>query len=109
RRSAPPCNPTSCAGGKSARLPSPSRRGPTRGTALRACGIERGCTAMTPGAARGAQGPEASLCTVNLHKEYPLEGGVVRALRGLDMAIHPGEFVAIMVPSGSGKSTLLNI
>ena len=64
---------------------------------------------MTPGEARGAQGPEAILCTVNLHKEYPLEGGVVRALRGLDMAIHAGEFVAIMGPSGSGKSTLLNI
>ena len=42
-------------------------------------------------------------------KIYGAGDAEVRALQGIDMDIHGGEFVAIMGPSGSGKSTAMNI
>jgi putative ABC transport system ATP-binding protein len=44
-----------------------------------------------------------------VRKTYESEGVPVRALRGLDMTMDEGEFVAVMGPSGCGKSTLLNL
>jgi len=54
----------------------------------------------------------APLPLIELHaltKTYGTGDAAFQALKGIDLTIHRGEFVAIMGPSGSGKSTLMNV
>jgi putative ABC transport system ATP-binding protein len=44
-----------------------------------------------------------------LIKEYEMGYTTIRALKGVDLAIHRNEYLAVMGPSGSGKSTLMNM
>ena len=61
--------------------------------------------------AQTGQSPDKDwvIVTRGIKREYDMGGEIVRALRGVDVAIRRNEYVAIMGPSGSGKSTLMNL
>jgi putative ABC transport system ATP-binding protein len=56
-----------------------------------------------------ASAPPPVLALEGVTKTYGCGAGEVHALRGIDLSIGRGEFVAVMGPSGGGKSTCMNI
>jgi len=58
---------------------------------------------------RTSDGSRGLLLTEGLTKIYRMGDVEVQALKGVDFAASPGEFIVILGPSGSGKSTFLNI
>jgi putative ABC transport system ATP-binding protein len=55
------------------------------------------------------RGPDEVIRTEALARSFAMGNTTVHALRGVDLVIRRGEYVAIMGPSGSGKSTLMNL
>ena len=57
-----------------------------------------------------SQTPQPNIIDMNgIRKVYDTGKIKVEALKGIDLVVTPGEFVAIVGPSGSGKSTLMNL
>lgn len=59
--------------------------------------------------AASRNGSEPVIELRGVEKHYQMGPTLVKALRGIDLAIFPGDYISILGPSGCGKSTMLNI
>jgi lipoprotein-releasing system ATP-binding protein len=66
-------------------------------------------TAQQPVERAPAPAAEPLLSATKLYKSYRKSKHIIPVLRGVDFAVRPGEFVAIVGQSGSGKTTLLHL
>jgi putative ABC transport system ATP-binding protein len=58
---------------------------------------------------RNAAGPATAIRTEELTRHYQMGDSVIRAVDGITLEVHAGEFIALLGASGSGKSSLLNL
>ena len=62
-----------------------------------------------PNTSAAASADEIMIAAAGLHKSYGTGAARVHVLRGLDLSVGRGEFLAVMGPSGCGKTTLLHL
>jgi putative ABC transport system ATP-binding protein len=86
--------------------PAAGRNGDAHGTGPNGHGRPRGLKGLD---AQPAGPIEAMIELRGITKVYETAAGPFPALRGIDLQVYPGEFVAVVGRSGSGKSTLINV
>jgi putative ABC transport system ATP-binding protein len=64
---------------------------------------------LTPTLSQRGRKSKAVIQTVGLAREYQMGNATLKALRGVNLTVHQGDFIALMGASGSGKSTLLSL
>ncbi|WP_236238900.1 ABC transporter ATP-binding protein [Streptomyces sp. CC228A] len=100
---------TAGASGEAAASAPEAHRGTGSSAPASASGASGDRGARATGGTAASPAPAPLLEAEGLTKTHRGEGGPVHAVRGIDLTVHHGEFVAVTGPSGAGKSTLLHL